>query len=78
MRLPAQRDFGVLSSHLFSRAISSAPWPSFRWTMAACSVYQGAGSRPSPGGHPTVGSPSTTAAAPTAALRAPSAWWRSM
>jgi hypothetical protein len=29
-------------------------------------------------GHPTVGSPSTTAAAPTAALRAPSAWWRSM
>jgi hypothetical protein len=50
MRLPAQRDFGVLSSHLFSRAISSAPWPSFRWTMAACSVYQGAGSRPSPGG----------------------------
>lgn len=47
MRLPARRDFGVLSIHLFSTAISSAFWPSLRWTMAACSVYQGAGSRPS-------------------------------
>jgi hypothetical protein len=33
MRLPARRDFGVLSIHLLSTAISSSFWPSFRCTM---------------------------------------------
>ena len=47
MRLPSRRSGGHTASHLFSTLISSSRRPSLRTMMAACSVENGAASRPS-------------------------------